>query len=120
MHWEVLERWRAHLRLTALTRGDRSEVTARVRDAFIEAHAFITDIHAFGGFQTTLAFEVEAHHLGDLERALAAAGLRLDAESVEGLREAARRASGEVQGTLAIVFLKGDPDLRHEVPSVPG
>ncbi|MCA9608262.1 MAG: hypothetical protein KC619_21785 [Myxococcales bacterium] len=120
MHWAFLERWRGHLRLTALTRGDRVEATARVRDAFIEAGAFITDAHLFGGMQTTLGFEVEAHHLADLERALADAGVRLDADSVAQLHEAAAHARGELEGTLALVFVRGDPDIRHEVPSVPG
>lgn len=111
--------WRAHLQLVGLAPGERVATTARVRDAFIEAGAFITDVHLFGGLQTTLGFEAGAHHLEALAEALARAGLHLDAPSLDALHAAAR-TPGEVRGTLAVVFVKGDPNLRHEIPSVPG
>jgi hypothetical protein len=115
--WAFLER--RYVRLTALARGDRVAVTARVRDAFIEAHAWITDVHFFSGLSTTLGFEVDATRLPALERALEAAGLTLDEESRAAVRAIGADA-GEVQGTLCVTFVHGDPDLRHEVPSVPG
>ncbi len=117
MRWAFLER--RYVRLSALARGDRVAVTARVRDAFIEAHAWITDVHFFSGLSTTLGFEVDATRLVALERALAAAGLTLDEESRTSIC-AVDPDAGEVQGTLCLKFVHGDPDLRHEVPSVPG
>jgi hypothetical protein len=101
-------------------RGDRVAATARVRDVFGEAGAWITDVHFFSGVQTAFAFEVAADHLAALEAALNRAGVSLDETSRERLAAAVEGATGEVEGTLAVTFAEGDPDLRHEVPAVPG
>jgi hypothetical protein len=108
------------LRLSAVTRGERSEATARVSDAIGEAGAWITDVHFFSGIQTTFAFEITADRLAALEAALLRAKVSLDRLSRERLAGAAADTPEEVQGTLAVTFAEGDPDLKHEVPTVPG
>lgn len=107
------------LRLHVIARGSREVATARVRDAFQEAGAFITDVHFFSGVQTVLQFEVDGARVAALHRALVAAGVELDADGAAAL-ERARGADGELQGTIAVTFADGDPDLTHEIPSVPG
>lgn len=107
------------LRLNAVARGDRDETTARVRDAFGGAGAWIVDVHFFSGVQTTFAFEIRSECVVSLERALRVAGLVFDEPSLEALRRV-RSAGQDLQGTLAVTFAHGDPDLKHEVPAVPG
>lgn len=124
MHWELLERGKSYLRLVAIAAGDRDAVTARVRDAFSESGAWITDVHFFSGVQTMFSFEAASDALWPLAQALARAGLRLDEASRTALDEATERASGpapgDLEGTLAVIFAHGDPDMKHEVPAVPG
>lgn len=108
-----------HVQIKAVAAGYRDATTARVRDAFGEAGAWITDVHVFSGLQTVLVFDVEPHRVRALEDALVRAGLDFGEESRAALALAAG-AAGEVHGTLAIVFAHGDPDLKHEVPAVPG
>lgn len=31
-----------------------------------------------------------------------------------------RASGGDLQGTLAVTFVEGDPDLERDVPAVPG
>jgi hypothetical protein len=114
-----MEAERNRLQLTAIARGDRDATTQRVRDAFGAAGVFITDVHLFAGLQTVLTFEAAPERLFALGEALSRCGAELDAESRDALREASRAAS-DVEGTLALVFAHGDPDLRHDVPAVPG
>ncbi len=96
----------------------RDEATAAIRDAFSDVGAWITDVHFFSGVQTVFTFEILSESIGALEAALISAGLSFDDQS--RARLASARMPGEIQGTLAVIFARGDPDLRHEVPAVPG
>lgn len=119
MVWAFLDTWKQFLRLVGVAPGDRNAATARIDAAFDEAGAHITDVHFFSGIQTTFTFEVPSTRVAALAAALERAGIALDARS----RAAAGKAAGgavEVEGTLAVMFPQGDPDLRREVPAVPG
>ncbi len=107
------------LQLSGVMHGDRFAATARVRDAFRDAGAWITDARLFSGMQTVLTFEVAAHRLGALERELTRACLVLDAASRAAIAGAPSEG-GELAGTLVVVFADGDPDVKHEIPDVPG
>lgn len=63
----------------------------------------------------TFHFEVHTSSLETLATGLARAGVVLDREGLEAMREGA-----SLDGTLAITLVHGDPDLRQEVPKVPG
>lgn len=115
------------LRLAAIAGGARSAATDRVNDAFSEAGVWITDVHFFSGLQTVFCFEASPARLPSLQGALQRAGISLDEASLaalaaasQGELAAASPEADEVPGTLAVTFVQGDPDLRHEVPSVPG
>lgn len=116
----VPDEWKGFVQLSGVAAGDRTTATERIRDALSEVGAWITDVHFFSGIQTVLAFDVEAAALAALAGALERAGLALDESSRKTLAQAAAGAKAEVHGTLAITFVHGDPDLKHEVPSVPG
>lgn len=112
--------WRGFLQLVAVTGEDRAAATARIRDAFSAAGGWITDVHFFSGVQTVFTFEVAAEQLASLGEELRRATLELDGPSQASLDAATRGASGEVRGTLAVVFARGDTDMTHDVPAVPG
>jgi len=116
--WAFLERAGA-LRLTAVAKGDPDATTARISDAFGEARVSIVDVHFFAGVITVLTFEAGAAHLPLLEAGLTRAGVALDASSRAALAHAAM-TPGDVEGTLSVTFAHGDPDRKHEIPSVPG
>ena len=108
------------LRLRAIARGDRNAATARVSEEFNEVGASIVDVHLFSGVMTVLTFEVSPERMPALEAALVGAGLELDASSLAVAAAAATAQEGELEGTLSITFAEGDPDLKREVPAVPG
>lgn len=120
--WSFLDRHARQLRLVGIGRGDPDATIARVDDALGAARACILDVHFFAGVQTVLSFEVPRSLLPALARGLSQAGVELDEASRVALE--ARAQDGEpsesVEGTLAITLAHGDPDLRHEVPAVPG
>jgi hypothetical protein len=91
------------VQLCATTSGDRDATTQKIRDGLSEAGAWLTDVHFFSGVQTVFVLELSPDRVRYLESVLRAAGLRLD-----------------VHATLAVVLAHGDPDLRHDVPAIPG
>ncbi len=117
------------LRLNGFTRDDRHEMISRVGRAFAESNASILDFKMFSNVSLNILFELPARRIGELADALSATGLRLSAESRELLvkgREryaaepAASSTSKEIAGSLQITFIHHEPDLRIEVPPIPG
>ena len=119
------------LRLDGITRDERHDMISRVERAFAESNASILDFKMFSNVSLNLLFELPARRIGELSAALSATGLRLSAESREVLADwqqryeeaaASNSASGhtEVAGSLQITFLHHEPDLRIEVPPIPG
>jgi hypothetical protein len=107
------------VQLCATTSGDRDATTQKIRDGLSEAGAWLTDVHFFSGVQTVFVLELSPDRVRYLESVLRAAGLRLDDASLEALENAVQ-TTGDVHATLAVVFAHGDPDLRHDVPAIPG
>jgi len=120
MVWAFLEHHNEQLRLVAVVPGDPNAATLRVREAFSEAGAWITDVHFFSGLQTTLAFEVAPGFVRPLVAALEHAGLVFDETSRAAVERAAGIPGESLEGTLGVIFAEGDPDVRREVPAVPG
>ncbi|MBX7196273.1 MAG: hypothetical protein K1X94_29725 [Sandaracinaceae bacterium] len=117
--WAFLERWGGRLVLQGIAKGDPNETINAVDDAFGEARASILDVHFFSGVQVTFHFEVHTSSLETLAGGLARAGVVLDREGLEAMHEGAS-LDRTLYGSLAITLVHGDPDLRHEVPKVPG
>ena len=112
------------VQLKAIAREARDVATVRVRDAFGVAGAWITDVHFFSGISTVFSFEVARADAPLLLDALRDAGLDVEPRGADALRAAAAASAAggdaDVPGTLAVTFAHGDPDLKHEVPAVPG
>jgi len=116
------------LRLEAFTRDDRHVMISRVRGAFAISDASILDFKMFSNVSLSLIFELPAGRIGDLSAALSATGLRLSTESRElllGWQERYGAGSdttqlAEIAGALQITFIHHEPDLRLDVPPIPG
>jgi hypothetical protein len=101
---------------------------SRVKEAILMGGGFIQDFHMFSNLSICLNFKLTIGKLDKLYDALKSTGLQLSEErarllvncckGLEQLEEKAR--ASEVTATLAITFIHNEPDLRIEVPPIPG
>jgi len=117
----------ALLRLIAFTRENRTEMIARVRDAFSASGGWITDFHEFSNVSLCLNFEVPTQKTSELCTALRATGLELTQENQVAPSAASSPhpptsdlAASDSVGTLQVTFIHNEPDLIIPVPSIPG
>jgi len=90
--------------------------------------AWVVDVKLFSNMSACFNFEVPRSHTAQLRGALAATGLHLSKESDESfaslLEHCESDAGGwqepDIAGTLQITFIHNEPDLRIEVPQIPG
>lgn len=116
------------LQLKGVTKVNRHEMISRVRGGILEGGGYIIDFHMFSNAAICINFEVSVGSIGGGYTSLVSTGLGLDRESRDllagcspasaGLGERAQAA--EVMGTLNITFIHDEPDLRMEVPPIPG
>ncbi len=106
------------LQLSATTRVQRHDATARAEDLIHRCGGWIVDFSLFSNIMTVLRFELPVARLAEVARGLAEADIHLDEQSQEALR--AMTGEGDVFGTLQLTFIHGEPDLRREVPPIPG
>ena len=112
---------RKFLTINLATRAERNAITGQAKDAILTSGGWVVDFHRFSNLSLCINFEIEAQHIARLQEALAA----LDARMAEASREQfaalqEERGSHEVIGTLQITFIHNEPDLRREVPPIPG
>ena len=116
------------LRIDAVTAENRHDMTERARQAIASCGGSILDFRQFSNASVCITFEIAAARLAGLRAALSRAGLRLSAGSLDSIAEACEAAgrrgesggAGELDCTLAVFFVHDEPDLRIEVPAVPG
>jgi hypothetical protein len=99
-----------------------------VGEAILRGGGYVLDFHMFSNAAICINFEVPAGNVERLYASLKGTGLRLSRESHElladcrdelnRLGEGAKAA--DVAGTLQITFIHDEPDLRIEVPPIPG
>ena len=115
------------LRFNAHTRLDRHLTISRAKEA-LQSCGSILDLHIFSNLSICLRFELPVGKIDRLHDSLHETGLKLSEESerlfascrrgLEQLDEEAK--ASEVTGTLEITFIHDEPDLRIEVPPIPG
>ncbi len=113
---------RQFLQLSGFTKADRIQMTDRVSEAINQAGAWIIDFHLYSNLLICINFEVSIGNLVKLATLLQTTGLHLSQESLEQLIPAndPNLNDAELAGTLQITFIHNQPDLRREVPAVPG
>lgn len=111
------------LRLEAVTTHPRHALVEAVREV-LNTLGSITSSHAFSNLALTLHFEMYRERLGRLRPALEALPLRLSVESLETLTRLEsldlESLPEELAGSIALTFVHNEPDLRMEIPAVPG
>jgi hypothetical protein len=101
---------------------------ARVRTAMTKSGAWIVDVKLFSNVSACLDFEIPSSRAEQLRDALAAMDLHLTKESddsIASLLEANKPTEAgslvtDIAGSLQITFIHNEPDLRIEVPPIPG
>ena len=96
--------------------------------AAISEHGSILDFHLFSNRSICFNFELAVGKIVQLHDSLQQSGLKLTDETErllancrKGLEQLdAKEKASEVTGTLEITFVHDEPDLRIEVPPIPG
>lgn len=116
------------LQLSGVTRAERHEMISLVGVAILEGGGYVVDFHMFSNAAICINFEAPAGSIGKLYSSLDGTGLRLSRESRELLASCrdelgglgGRAKAADVSGALHITFIHDEPDLRIEVPPIPG
>ena len=115
------------LQLHGVTRVNRQEMITRVKEAILQGGAYITDFHMFSNRAICINFEVSVGNIEKLYSSLRRQAFLnqeshdLLADCCDRLAQFGERAkAADVVGTLEITFIHNEPDLRIEVPSIPG
>lgn len=113
------------LRINGLTTADRNETISRAREAITQSGGWITDFKLFSNVSLCINFELPPGHVSELCARLEAMSLHLSRESIDQMAGYAspppeKAGVKEIVGTLQILFIHNEPDLRIEVPAIPG
>lgn len=116
------------LRVNAVTRANRDETISRVRSCIEAAGAWVLDVKLFSNISVCFTLEVPLEHTRRFREGLGALDLHLTRESRESLAAICESSDSEnrdskapgLVGTLQIVFIQNEPDLKIEVPRIPG
>ncbi|OCW57552.1 hypothetical protein AWJ14_01655 [Hoeflea olei] len=110
------------LMLSAVTRANRHGVMREIDDAAVSCGGWIEGHTLFSNVAATFRFVLPAGGLEAFAARIAAAGLQLDGAGLAALskRVASAAADDELPGALAVTFVHDEPDLRREIPAVPG
>ncbi|WP_321338477.1 hypothetical protein [Breoghania sp.] len=111
------------LMLAGVTRKNRHQITADINDAVMGVGGWIKSHTLFSNIATTFHFALPPDRLSTLRERMVELGVRLDEESIAKLdavsRESGSRAD-EIAASLNLTFIHTEPDLRRDVPHVPG
>jgi len=92
---------------------------ARARSAITENGGWILDAKLFSNVSINLSFEIPASRIGSLRDALALIELHLTTSSLESIAQH-RSDESDIAGSLQITFIHNEPDIRIQVPAIPG
>ncbi|MBP2297645.1 hypothetical protein [Azospirillum picis] len=94
-----------------------------VSEAISASGGWIVDHTLFSNIMATIRFAIPPAGLDDLKGRIMAAGIRLEtADRPEPQQAGSKdpRPQDEILGSLNLTFIHNDPDLRIELPAVPG
>lgn len=109
--------------LTGVTHANRHQVTAEINDAVVSSGGWVTDHTFFSNIATNFRMVLAPQGLARFRDLVVAAGVHLDEESDTKLSDLIAQKKGlpeELPASLNVTFIHNEPDLRREVPAVPG
>lgn len=109
------------IRLNAVTSADRNAIISEVSSAVAEAGGWIDDVNFFSNISIALRFVIPFSSRSTLVALLSAQPLQLDSNDLcEVTALTAREPGDEIRCSLQITFFHTEPDLRRQIPHVPG
>jgi hypothetical protein len=110
------------IHITTSTASERHATLLKGRAQLASAGAWITDFRQFSNVSVCIGFEIDGQFVSTIESSLEKAGIAISRSSLAELRQSATtaRASTIVNGTVQITFFHSEPDLKTEIPAVPG
>lgn len=109
--------------LTGVTRANRHQVSADINDGVIAAGGWVSDHTFFSNIATTFRVVLPPEGLGRFRDLVTAAGVHLDVDSeaaIDALLEKQKGLPEEIPASLNVTFIHDEPDLKREIPAVPG
>ncbi|MDH4413774.1 MAG: hypothetical protein QE484_10725 [Rhizobium sp.] len=103
--------------LTAVTRVERKAATSFVFDTVNRLGGWIDDVHMYSNLMNAIRLTLPAGAFAAFIEALQAGGIAVDPP--EGLGDI-RDPAVERMATLQLTFIHDEPDLKRELPAVPG
>lgn len=112
------------IRLTGYTRQERNLTISNLDEALVKAGGWILDYKMFSNKTIVIVFELNSLSMAVFYNELKGFGLKLNQASESVIQEiigsTPEQSTPIVMGTLQINFIHNEPDLRMEVPAVPG
>ncbi|KGF68606.1 hypothetical protein LL06_15395 [Hoeflea sp. BAL378] len=115
------------LMLSAVTRTNRHAAMRGIDDIVVSLGGWIEGHTLFSNIAATFRFVLPASALASFAGRVDALGVHIDQAGLAAL--AARSPAGgeeneageaEVAGALSVTFVHDEPDLRREIPAIPG
>ncbi|MFN3719516.1 MAG: hypothetical protein ACK4UW_11505 [Rhizobium rhizophilum] len=107
----------AIVKLSAVTRIERRAATSFVFDTVNHLGGWIDDTQMYSNMMNTIRLTLPAGAFAPLIEALRSGGITVDPLGNLG---DGRDPSAECMATLQLTFIHDEPDLKRDVPSVPG
>ena len=111
------------LMISGVTKADRHQVTADVNDAISASGGWVVNHTMFSNIAITIQFSLPSLRLDELRDRVMAASVKLNDDSLAeilAIGEKRLPEAADVTATLSITFIHDEPDLRREIPAVPG
>jgi hypothetical protein len=109
--------------LSALSRRDRRAVVSDVNDAIQDRGGWVDNHTAFSNIAIALMFTLPEGAIRPFVEDLIHLGVSLDQDSLEaalGSEPTEGRGERDQGCALNITFIHDEPDLRRDIPAVPG
>jgi hypothetical protein len=105
------------LMLNAVTRRERKDATSFVFDTVNRLGGWIDDVQMYSNLMNTIRLTLAVGAYPALIAALREGGIAVDEP---GTDLAGNDPAAERMATLQITFIHDEPDMRRDVPAVPG